>query len=229
MLDAFLNFLFPEYCMFCQRSGASICADCLQGKFNYQNLHECHVCRKTLINQSVHTACKKNTLLEEVQFVVEYDKYAKKLLHEFKYNLTFSLQKDLRQMFVLSKTKIKTNYDLVVPVPLHKKKLWWRGFNQAELLAKVLVERPSQVLLRKQNTKTQVGLSREQRLHNLTDMFIVSTDVKDKNILLIDDVMTSGATLEECAKQLKIHGASKVVAWVWAREKLRLQKSSAKL
>ncbi len=109
----------------------------------------------------------------------------------------------------------------VVPVPLHSKRLAERGFNQAQFLggrvAKEMGWPLEHFLYRSRETKTQTNLTREQRRMNVSSAFACKGDVAGKNILLVDDVITTGATLEECAKVLKRAGAKRVKALVVAR------------
>lgn len=121
--------------------------------------------------------------------------------------------------------------DMLIPVPLHQKRLRFRGFNQSELLAKELseiltpgLELPlsCNILLRIRYTKPQIKTdSREERLANLKNAFAVAAgqedEIRDKYIWLIDDVATTGTTLEECAGLLKQHGAKTVFGIVLAR------------
>ena len=111
--------------------------------------------------------------------------------------------------------------DVLMPVPL----FWWkklrRGYNQAELLAQIISQEtgmPIQnVLTRVKNTKTQTRLRESERCDNVKKAFTVQTnDIKDKKILLIDDVLTTGTTMNECARVLKDAGAGEVYACVAA-------------
>lgn len=113
------------------------------------------------------------------------------------------------------------NADVLMPVPL----FWWkkirRGYNQAELLAQTISQEtgiPIQnVLTRVKNTKTQTRLSENERCDNVKNAFTVQTnDIKDKKVLLIDDVLTTGATIQECARVLKDAGACEVYSCVAA-------------
>ena len=114
---------------------------------------------------------------------------------------------------------------LVVPVPLHPRRLRWRGFNQSELLAESLAEHfllqtDALTLNRVRQTMPQADIQeREQRLDNVSDVFSCAhpENVRGRSILLIDDVCTTGATLNECARVLKENGAKRVVALVVAR------------
>ena len=113
--------------------------------------------------------------------------------------------------------------DLVVPVPLHKHRLRWRGFNQAARLARELCEHvdltmDERVLVRHRPTAAQVDLNAKQRRENVQDAFrCISDKAIDKRVLLIDDVCTSGSTLEECAAALRQGGAESVQALTLAR------------
>jgi len=100
-------------------------------------------------------------------------------------------------------------YDYAVPIPIHWFRLASRGFNQAELISSKLTNR-RHVLRRVRATKPQAGLNTSERLKNLEGAFEVIADVRDKTIVLIDDVVTSGQTARECAKALREAGAREV-------------------
>jgi ComF family protein len=115
---------------------------------------------------------------------------------------------------------------LVVPVPLHKSKRRDRGFNQAELIARAAVKRlpkrvelATGVLVRHRATISQVGLTREQRIENMRGAFRVRDRqrLRGATVILVDDVMTTGTTLSECARVLKQAGAERVFAATVAR------------
>ena len=114
--------------------------------------------------------------------------------------------------------------DLLVPVPIHKSRLRERGFNQALLLARDLGRMAAvphaEILARKLKTKSQTSLGRKDRLENIKDAFICidKRAVKGKAIILIDDVCTTTATLEECARTLRKAGAREVLALTALRE-----------
>lgn len=111
--------------------------------------------------------------------------------------------------------------DIIVPIPLFWWKQLWRGYNQALLLAREISEicniRTADVLTRTKNTKTQTRLDEQERRENVRNAFTLkSSDVKHKKILLVDDVLTTGATMDECARVLKDAGAEKVYSLVAA-------------
>jgi len=120
----------------------------------------------------------------------------------------------------------KEGKPLLVPVPLHRNRRHTRGFNQAELLARAAMKRLPQelefaagTLIRQRETISQVGLSRDERIQNMRDAFRVADPgrVRGRNVVLVDDVMTTGTTLSECSRVLKKAGAKKVWAATAAR------------
>jgi competence protein ComFC len=150
----------------------------------------------------------------------------RKLVHEFKY----AKQRHLRYpvagwlLETLGDSRLRgRHFDLIVPVPLHPARERERGFNQAALLAELLAEsvaapvRP--VLERVRSTTTQTAHDRAERMENLRDAFRLrkNRDVRDLRVLLIDDVLTTGSTLSECARVLKEAGAISVHAATAAR------------
>jgi ComF family protein len=136
--------------------------------------------------------------------------------------LAWRLGRVLGQLALARQVRDKT-YDLVVPVPLHVTRLRKRGYNQSAWLAKSLAKQQGLawdpfVLRKVSRTPVQTGLPRDQRLKNVRNSFAVDSDqVAGKRILLVDDVYTTGATLEACARVLKKAGAKEVDTSVIAR------------
>ena len=158
-----------------------------------------------------------------------------KLVHLFKYNFVFELGVPLGKL--ITRSILQNNLalpDLIIPVPIHQRKLKWRGFNQAELLAKTIsqnltpgIEIPvdANLLYRKKHTQAQMKIkSYKERLANLTNAFALEKEASEiisgKKILLVDDIATTGATLLECAKVLKSAGAKEVIGTIIARQKI---------
>jgi ComF family protein len=119
---------------------------------------------------------------------------------------------------------LRGSIDLIIPIPLHRNKLRLRGYNQSELLAKTLsgiTSKPVSTsnLIKTKNTPTQTSLLKNDRLKNLKDSFSVfyPSLIKSNSILLVDDVMTTGTTLNSCAAELLKSGAKEVFAFTLAR------------
>lgn len=144
-------------------------------------------------------------------------------IHKFKYRGFKELAKPFAKEMARSVQKEYENisFDLITFVPITKRKLRKRGYNQAELLAKELSRELNvpcvNTLNKTKSTKSQQGRSRKERMNNLKDAFeIADYDVKGKTILLVDDVKTTGSTLNECSKVLKKNKADKIYAVVVA-------------
>ncbi len=151
-----------------------------------------------------------------------YEGPLRSLIHLFKYSgmkpLAVTLAGYLEKII-----PVDERYDAVVPVPLHWHKQWDRGFNQAELLARLIARRRGlpmwNALRRKRPTAVQASLALAGRRRNVAGAFLVrrKQDLKGKRILLIDDVMTTGATASACAAALKRGGATSVSLLTLAR------------
>lgn len=170
----------------------------------------CSVCRKSLVN------------FDTAYSFGSYDGPLRDLIHLFKYAKVETLAEPLSRL--LSRTlPMAENFDCIIAMPMHWRKRWERGFNQAELLARPIARRYglklSKHLRRARYTKSQAGLTETQRRKNLQGSFRVPKPerLQGKRILLIDDVFTTGATLRAAAAALKTAGASPVSALTLAR------------
>lgn len=156
-----------------------------------------------------------------------YEGPLQKLIHLFKYGKIETLADPLSR-FLIQSVPFEQKFDLVTAMPMHWRKQWERGFNQAELLAAPVARRYGLKLTgnlrRRRYTKSQAGLSEAERRRNLKDAFTVIRphQVAGRGILLIDDVFTTGATLRAAAAALKAAGASYVCALTLARVDRRM-------
>lgn len=148
------------------------------------------------------------------------------MIHAFKYRYKTHLRRPLALLALEGLTAFITRQgpDVIIPVPLHRKRLQSRGFNQAVLLGEVFSTRlsiPMQTgtLLRIRQTEPQIELSVEERRSNVKGAFAVNEPerISDKRVLLLDDVMTTGSTVNECSKELKKAGALSVTVATVAR------------
>lgn len=155
-----------------------------------------------------------------------YEGPIRDLIHSFKYNQKTHLRKPLALLTLkgIHERVSGLNPDIIVPVPLHSSRLRQRGFNQAVLLGRLLschlnLPMLADALIRTRQTEPQIELSAAERRTNVKGAFAVkrSDAVIGKRVLLLDDIMTTGSTLDECAKELKKAGAKLVVAVTIAR------------
>jgi len=149
-----------------------------------------------------------------------YEGTLRELVHLFKYNGMRRLAAPLGKLMAAA-LPLDQQFDAVAPVPLHWLKWWQRGFNQSELLAKAIARRRSipmvKPLRRNLATRAQAGLSNSQRRENVAGAFRARRRVNGLRILLVDDVMTTGATAAACARALKRAGAQSVSLLTLAR------------
>ncbi|MDP3559181.1 MAG: ComF family protein [Legionellaceae bacterium] len=135
------------------------------------------------------------------------------LIHAFKYQAAFYLKNLLGQL--LLEAKLPQSAEVIIPIPLHPKRIQGRGFNQTVLLSKVVsraLKIPYDISLcaRIRDTQTQAQLSLQDRRKNLQKAFVLKKQIPYQHVLLLDDVLTSGQTLEELASQLKQAGVARV-------------------
>ncbi|WP_369719836.1 MULTISPECIES: ComF family protein [unclassified Bradyrhizobium] len=163
---------------------------------------------------------------QRARAAVRYDDVARTLVHALKYQDRTDLAPAMGRWMARAGGELLTGADMLVPVPLHWRRAWRRRYNQSGALARV-IERQSgvrvrgEVLRRVRATEQQIGLSRAQRATNVQGAFQVSADrqpeVQGRRIILIDDVLTSGATLDACARALLRAKAAQVDVLVFAR------------
>lgn len=160
-------------------------------------------------------------LYAKARAAMGYDETSRALIGRFKYSDQTNLLPTLTPWLVRAVQELLP-VDMIVPVPLHRWRLLKRKYNQSALLARAVGEAlglPVELLTlqRQRATRPQVGMKREERLRNVRDAFVVTGHVADKTVLLVDDVLTTGATLEACSATLLAAGASAVHVLTLAR------------
>jgi len=226
----FKHIVYPRVCLACkQRLPESLtddilCVECRK-KIKKNIPPFCSSCGRHLVivhsGEKICAECfKKNLHFDRAFSPCRYDGPVKELIHEFKYKNKEYLGGPLSQLmidFIKHYAVPIENIDYIIPMPLHPVKLREREFNQAGILGDHIAREFNKsighrVLLKQKWTKTQTELSHEERMHNVKNSFRVSDGnvIKGKNILLIDDVLTTGATASEAAFTLKQYGAAAV-------------------
>jgi len=219
IINSFLFFLFYKKCIICSKNGYQLCQDC------------CHLIE--LENGFLFNGKNRAPDLEylnKVYWATNYENFViKKLIRKYKYspfykNLFSVFSKILSDFVELNELNFN-EIDLIINVPSTIKKKKWRGFDHIEKFClgfsdKINIPTCRNNLIKIKNTKPQIALSKEERKENVENAFFVKNpeEIKEKNIILIDDVMTTGATLNECAKTLKLAGCKKIYGLTIARD-----------
>ena len=209
------------------------------GEIELKNSLECIGCKRQTRLGFTCTFCDKENEVDQLIITANLsDQLVEKMLKAYKYKFIQSMAAPLSMLVrrrvkkLLSKGfSLFGDNPLLIPVPLHRRRLNERGFNQAELLAKNMADTyhvvcNNDILARVANPKHQAEIKKkEERLDNVKNNFAANvkdnTLVRGKTIILVDDICTSGATLNECARVLKESGAKRVIGFVIARGKFK--------
>jgi competence protein ComFC len=218
-----LDILFPPLCGGCGRRGVRWCPDC-QENTAVINPPVCEWCGQALERPGIcHTCLVSPPHFTQARSWAVFDGPIRQALHRLKYRRDLSLGETLSRPLIAMLEQAGWQVDIVVPVPLGVARLRERGYNQATLLARPLALgcgyafRP-QALSRVRETRSQVGLSIVQRRENVSGAFQARTGwVSGRNVLMVDDVATSSATLDACASALLSAGAAQVFGLTLAR------------
>ena len=236
--EGLISLLLPADCRVCQHplepsNTTFVCIDCWN-KIKWLKAPYCFKCSRSLppTFKSIPTflcpECRRQNVYFNRAFIPTlYEGVMKKVIHLLKYNKKTGIMRTLKKIIKSYFNHLNSSLpslDLVVPIPLHRKKLRERGFNQAELIAKV-VAKHLKVRLTKGNLKrikattTQTSLDRKERRKNLKEAFVVKNrdEFQAKNVLLVDDVYTTGTTIKEAAKVLKEARVKDIYVFALAR------------
>ncbi|MBI3733732.1 MAG: ComF family protein [Chloroflexi bacterium] len=219
-----LDLIFPPRCVGCGYGGRWLCAQCV-ASLKYLNAPLCVRCGQELGDANHCNACRSRPLpaaLAGVRAVAHYDGHLRRAIHAFKYERLTALAEPLGAILADYLVGHSLPHTLILPVPLHPERERERGYNQSLLLAAVVgrhsrVPVNHRVLARVRNTRPQVGLNEQERQDNLLGAFRCTGRVDDQQVLLIDDVCTTGATMSQCALALRAAGARSVWGLTLAR------------
>ena len=222
---AALDLFYPPRCVACQRSDAWLCQPCIDGSPRVEP-PLCIRCggRRARPLQRLCPRCRRGaSLIERTRSPFYFEGPIRTAIHKLKYDGVTALTGPLGGLLADCWLTQSMSGDMIVPVALHRDRRRQRGFNQAALLARELSELvdvpvDEETLVRHRDTASQVGLDFGQRRDNVRDAFrCTRTGLRDERVVLVDDVLTSGATLEACAAALREAGVSRVQALTVAR------------
>lgn len=220
--EAFINLLFPPQCVSCSRNGHLLCHLCAQQALPPQK-PLCQRCGR--MQETTSATCSfcirsNDWELTWVRAATLYTGPVQAAIQALKYSGEKNLARPLARYLVtafheLPWRDIAPTVDFIVPVPLHTERLDERGYNQAELIAKAFGQSiglpvETSYLRRSRHSQSQVNLQFDERQANVKDAFQTTANLSDKRIVLVDDVYTTGATLNECARALRRAGVIEV-------------------
>lgn len=235
-LKALKSIIFPYYCCLCQKYSYNelVCPQCWS-KVIFINKPFCTICSKPLLNpilsdyqnDLICSECRENKKFfkKSISLALYQDEF-KDIIHHFKfYNKPYLANFLGEKLFnLISLEADYQNIDVIIPVPLQKNRERQRGYNQSLLISNVIGKHLKLKVLknnlkRKGNNPPQSNLSYKERKENIRNCFYIkdSQAIKDKKILLIDDVFTTGSTVNECARILRHAGAKEVLVATLAR------------
>lgn len=213
MFEKILNLIFPEVCGFCDKK-------------NKNNL--CKSCELLLTKYQINCITKaKDKYFDYLFSALKYENIVREKIIKYKFNENSYLYKTFAKI-IIKNEKIYgflKLYDIIISVPMHKLKKSVRGYNQSELVAEEIAKQmglkyEKDILVKSKDTQVQSTLSKVQRIQNVKDAFLITdvTKVKEKKIILIDDIYTTGSTVNECSKVLKQAGAEEICVVTIAKD-----------
>lgn len=233
MLEFISDLFFPKKCVGCRKIGSYLCDNCFANIDLYTD-YICPMCLRRSITGETHPGCIKPYSLDGIFCGVVYKGVVKRLIYRFKYKPFISdLASIIGKIFIETITqneifmKVLYSRPIVVEVPLFEARLRKRGYNQTELLGRILANEfelnfQPKILKRIKNTNPQFKLNKKQREENIHEAFVIDQKFKkliyNKAVFLLDDLATSCTTLRECSKVLKRNGARYVYGVTFARE-----------
>lgn len=233
MFEAIFDLVFPKRCVGCKKFGSYICDDDMAHIEIYEDF-VCPMCLRHSIDGKTHLSCITPSGLDGLVAGVVYKGIVKRVLFNLRQKpYMIDLRTTVGKLFfeMVSQNELfmvtLPQQPIVIAIPLSSKQLQKRGYNQAELLSSYLakefkLQEFNQILKRNKHTNPQFKLNKLQRFHNIAGVFDLdkkfTKNIEGKTVFLIDDLVTSCATLREAAKVLKRNGAKCVYGIVFARE-----------
>ena len=217
LLETVLDFIFPPTCGFCNKMGEGyLCQNCKQ-KITNSNIY---------FNQ-LDFYQNKDTFIDEHFYLFSYTEPIREKILQYKFDDKAYLANTIYEFFMNNEKLygFLKKYDIMIAVPISTIRKRERGYNQSELLARKIsrladIQLEKQVLKKQKSNQPQSSLNKEQRKENVKNVYKVQNELKisNKKVLLVDDIYTTGATVNECAKMLKQAGCKEVGVLTIAKE-----------
>ncbi len=217
-----LDLLYPPVCGGCGKTGSRWCLECQQ-RVQVLKGTLCEVCGLPQNKTGVCDTCRVDRpRFHSLRAWAVFEDPVRKALHKLKYRRDLALGDALASHMTSFVRELNWNADVIVPIPLGKQRYKERGYNQVAMIAKPLalalgMEFAPKALSRRKETRSQVGLTKEERRENVHEAFQAAGGVNGKNVIVLDDVSTTGSTLSSSADALFRSGAKNVFALTVAR------------
>lgn len=213
IIENILNLIYPSVCGFC-------------GKIS--NEHLCKKCEIKIKEHGINLIRKtKDTYFDELMCLFKYEDIIRDILIKYKFQNKAYLYKTFSKIILKNKKVcgFLKNYDIIIPVPISKKRKRQRGYNQSYLIAKEIAKHiglkcEDKCLIKQKDTIEQSKLDKKQRKINVQGAYKVINEEEliNKSVLILDDVYTTGSTVNECAKMLKQSGVNKIGVLIIAKD-----------
>lgn len=217
-LETLIELIAPHRCLVCRLEGALLCEPCSELSLSEQP-SRCYRCHKATIQSKTCQNCRRKSAISHAWVAATYDTVSKKLVYKLKFERAKAASGDMAKI-ISEHLPILPPETQIVHIPTVNKRVRVRGYDQAELIARDLAKLTHlrhRTLLKRIKPSRQVGSTRKNRFSQLEGAFQATKSVKNKHILLVDDVLTTGATVESAAKILKDAGATTIDVAVFAQ------------
>ena len=208
-IERILDFIFPPVCVGCQKIGEWICSICYK-KYFKNNPPECMNCRLKSDNFDTHKDCVTTVQIDRCIICWKYNKLSKKIMKAFKYNYRYAISNYLSKRVIEQFREYFSKDLILIPVPSHPSKIKERGFNQSKILASKISKLTNTHMLeplqRITDTPQHAGMKRKERISDENPFRLIpefKPQIQNKNLMIIDDVCTTGTTLVHCASELR--------------------------
>lgn len=210
-----VDLIYPKYCVGCRIEGSYVCIECQKKLFRPGPI--CPMCCKPSLDGWTHPRCHEKNSIDRLIVGLSYKGIVQTCLKKVKYKSNWDIVS-----FLYSAAHLDNLPGMdVTSVPMWSKKLSERGFNQAEMIADMVAKQSGfshlALLERARETRPMFGLSKIERKNNISNAFRYTGNGSIHKVLLVDDVWTTGSTMRECTKTLKLNGVTEVWGLTLAR------------